>query len=243
MTHVVLGVTSADIRTSKALVPLWEHYHIAKERPSLCAQSRRPKIWPSWLIFLGPDNRQRKHAHLFFAVNFGGLILQALLEHWPRTHTDEMCGRSLCSPMCALVPLEKGAFHVPVLPLRWILSFSENGDTGTEPAEKRGGNPYFAVPLHTPVIFRFILHFVTRAEFALAAVVFPFLISESDLLYLYSLLPKSRSCWPHYVVAMVAVRWEAGHCFGCFAGMLLGRRSSCCWAKLFPPGWWTSLSM
>ncbi|XP_064653169.1 WD repeat-containing protein 48-like isoform X2 [Lineus longissimus] len=55
-------------------------------------------------------------------LNFGGLLLQALLEHWPRTHTYDV---------------------------------SENGEVNgaiTE-GEKRGGNPYFSVPGHTPVIF------------------------------------------------------------------------------------------
>ncbi len=28
--------------------------------------------------------------HVFcVSVNFGGLVLQALLEHWPRTHTED----------------------------------------------------------------------------------------------------------------------------------------------------------
>ena len=55
-------------------------------------------------------------------MNFGGLVLQALLEHWPRTYTEE-------NP--------------------------ENGeqDAGGD-TEKKRGNPYFNVPAHTPVIFR-----------------------------------------------------------------------------------------
>lgn len=30
----------------------------------------------------------------FIPVNFGGLILQALLEHWPRTHAPEIMGKN-----------------------------------------------------------------------------------------------------------------------------------------------------
>ena len=57
-------------------------------------------------------------------MNFGGLLLQALLEHWPRTQTEVAI---------------------------------ENGDVkGTVDNEKKGGNPYFSVPGHAPVIFRLV---------------------------------------------------------------------------------------
>ncbi|KAI0242860.1 WD repeat-containing protein 48 [Lamellibrachia satsuma] len=57
-------------------------------------------------------------------LNFGGLVLQALLEHWPRTYTET----------------------------------SHTYLEGDEPGkviccENKGGNPYFSVPSHTPIIF------------------------------------------------------------------------------------------
>lgn len=57
------------------------------------------------------------------SVNYGNLLLQALLEHWWRPlHADDE---------------NEG---------------SSNDSNG--PIHTRGGNPYFAVPVHTPVIFR-----------------------------------------------------------------------------------------
>ncbi|ELT97651.1 hypothetical protein CAPTEDRAFT_214334, partial [Capitella teleta] len=56
-------------------------------------------------------------------LNFGGLILQALLEYWPKTHTAEV--------------METDHFN----------SESQPSDN------RKGGNPYFSVPGHTPVIF------------------------------------------------------------------------------------------
>ena len=54
-------------------------------------------------------------------VNYGNLLLQALLEHWSRP-----------------LPVD-----------------DENDGNGDEPGgQARGGNPYFSVPGHTPVIFR-----------------------------------------------------------------------------------------
>ncbi|XP_024938013.1 WD repeat-containing protein 48 isoform X2 [Cephus cinctus] len=54
-------------------------------------------------------------------VNYGNLLLQALLEHWWRPlHADENEG---------------------------------NGNDGNGPTHTRGGNIYFSVPGHTPVIF------------------------------------------------------------------------------------------
>lgn len=65
-------------------------------------------------------------------VNYGNLLLQALLEHWWRPlHADD--------------------------------ENEGNGNDGNGPIHTRGGNPYFSVPSHTPVIFRYaknIKHFV-----------------------------------------------------------------------------------
>lgn len=61
----------------------------------------------------------------FVAVNYGNLLLQALLEHWWR-------------------------------PLQVDEDTECQGDhQGT--GQTRGGNEYFSVPGHTPVIFRCIL--------------------------------------------------------------------------------------
>ncbi|XP_071554864.1 WD repeat-containing protein 48 isoform X1 [Temnothorax nylanderi] len=55
-------------------------------------------------------------------VNYGNLLLQALLEHWWRPlHADD--------------------------------ENEGNGNDGNGPMHTRGGNPYFSVPSHTPVIF------------------------------------------------------------------------------------------
>lgn len=57
------------------------------------------------------------------SVNYGNLLLQALLEHWWRPlHADD--------------------------------ENEGNGNDGNGPTHTRGGNPYFSVPGHTPVIFR-----------------------------------------------------------------------------------------
>ncbi|XP_058801534.1 WD repeat-containing protein 48 [Phymastichus coffea] len=55
-------------------------------------------------------------------VNYGNLLLQALLEHWWRPlHADD--------------------------------EIDNNSNDGNGPRHTRGGNPYFSVPDHTPVIF------------------------------------------------------------------------------------------
>ncbi|XP_066597028.1 WD repeat-containing protein 48 isoform X2 [Prorops nasuta] len=55
-------------------------------------------------------------------VNYGNLLLQALLEHWWRPlHADD--------------------------------ENEGNGNDGIRPTHTSGGNPYFSVPGHTPVIF------------------------------------------------------------------------------------------
>lgn len=63
-------------------------------------------------------------------INYGQLLLQALLEHWPRPF---QLG-------------EEGGMDVPVDPHPPIIS---NG------AISRPGNEYFSVAPHTPVIFRY----------------------------------------------------------------------------------------
>ena len=56
-------------------------------------------------------------------MNYGNLLLQALLEHWWRPlHVDD--------------------------------EIDNNSNDGSGPRHTRGGNPYFSVPGHTPVIFR-----------------------------------------------------------------------------------------
>ncbi|XP_023246639.1 WD repeat-containing protein 48 isoform X2 [Copidosoma floridanum] len=55
-------------------------------------------------------------------VNYGNLLLQALLEHWWR-------------------------------PLNGDDEIDSNSNDGSNPRHTRGGNPYFSVPGHTPVIF------------------------------------------------------------------------------------------
>jgi len=68
-------------------------------------------------------------------VNYGNLLLQALLEHWWRPlHADD--------------------------------ENEGNGNDGNGPLQHtRGGNPYFSVPSHTPVIFRYIKSFIEIPTF------------------------------------------------------------------------------
>ena len=70
-----------------------------------------------------------------YPVNFGGLLLQALLEHWPRTHTIE--------------PEE-----IPHATNGMDTSSDENkSPRDTSAGTLRTGNGYFSVLGHTPVIF------------------------------------------------------------------------------------------
>ncbi|RWS08592.1 WD repeat-containing protein 48-like protein [Dinothrombium tinctorium] len=71
-------------------------------------------------------------------INLGGLLLQALLEHWPQTYTTEE---------------ELGVI---------VNGKEENGDTRSSDSNKasdalhtcqRPANQYFSVPVHTPIIF------------------------------------------------------------------------------------------
>lgn len=58
-------------------------------------------------------------------MNYGNLLLQALLEHWWRPlHADD--------------------------------ENEGNSNDGNGPIHTRGGNPYFSVPSHTPVIFKYV---------------------------------------------------------------------------------------
>lgn len=60
----------------------------------------------------------------FPSVNYGNLLLQALLEHWWRPlHVDD--------------------------------ENEGNSNDGNSSIHTRGGNLYFSVPTHTPVIFRY----------------------------------------------------------------------------------------
>uniref|UniRef100_A0A2K5BW91 WD repeat-containing protein 48 n=1 Tax=Aotus nancymaae TaxID=37293 RepID=A0A2K5BW91_AOTNA len=62
---------------------------------------------------------------IFFGLNIGGLLLQALLEYWPRTHVNPMDEE------------ENEVNHV----------------NGEQENRVQKGNGYFQVPPHTPVIF------------------------------------------------------------------------------------------
>lgn len=67
--------------------------------------------------------------YYFVAVNYGNLLLQALLEHWwrpPQVDEDTDC---------------------------------QGDQQGT--GQTQGGNDYFSVPGHTPVIFRCIFLYTT----------------------------------------------------------------------------------
>lgn len=65
---------------------------------------------------------------MLFSVNYGNLVLQALLEHWwrPLAHDDDNDGQG------------------------------DSPSTAGSNTHARGGNEYFSVPGHTPVILRFV---------------------------------------------------------------------------------------
>ncbi|XP_022083499.1 WD repeat-containing protein 48-like [Acanthaster planci] len=114
-------------------VPNW--FSVDLKIGMLCIHLEESDCFASWVsskdVGLGPvDGPETK-------VNFGGLLLQALLEHWPKTHSlepEEMNGHvngHNTSPgdiNLSLDPVHQGT----------VL---------------RKGNCYFSVPGHTPVIF------------------------------------------------------------------------------------------
>ncbi|TSS97513.1 WD repeat-containing protein 48 [Bagarius yarrelli] len=77
--------------------------------------------------FTSPDGSDPK-------LNLGGLLLQALLEFWPRTHINPM-------------EEEEEVNHVTAL------SFFGYVVNGEQENRLQKGNGYFQVPPHTPVIF------------------------------------------------------------------------------------------
>ncbi|XP_071495123.1 WD repeat-containing protein 48-like [Diadema antillarum] len=77
-------------------------------------------------------------------VNFGGLVLQALLEHWPRTHAydpDSINGH-------AVNGIDTSTDDIN-------LTVDSSSPTTSHPPHSviNKGNSYFSVPPHTPVIF------------------------------------------------------------------------------------------
>ena len=79
-------------------------------------------------------------------VNYGQLLLQALLEHWPRPFQlgDEAQGDAAQTATGASGP------ESTVAPI--VASVGANG------ALHKPGNEYYTVPPHTPVIFRFLFY-------------------------------------------------------------------------------------
>lgn len=91
---------------------------------------------------------------LHLVVNLGGLLLQALLEFWPRTRINPMDeeenevnhGKSVASSAVG----DEQAAQVRDLPRPSVALLTVNG----EPENRvQRGNGYFQVPPHTPVIF------------------------------------------------------------------------------------------
>ena len=73
-------------------------------------------------------------------VNYGQLLLQALLEHWPRPF--QLGEEAAAGGSDGLAGPDSTSSHPPV-------ASSTNG------AVHRPGNEYFTVAPHTPVIFRY----------------------------------------------------------------------------------------
>ncbi|XP_077990017.1 WD repeat-containing protein 48-like [Glandiceps talaboti] len=117
-------------RFKKVYVPNW--FSVDLKIGMLCIHLEESDCFAAWVsakdVGLEPnDGTDAK-------VNFGGLLLQALLEHWPRTHTH-------------ILPDDMGN--------------QMNGDEmspsdislSLDPSTLKTGNGYFSVPGHTPVIF------------------------------------------------------------------------------------------
>ncbi|XP_071804408.1 WD repeat-containing protein 48-like [Asterias amurensis] len=114
-------------------VPHW--FSVDLKIGMLCIHVDESDCFAAWVsskdVGLGPvDGPETK-------VNFGGLLLQALLEHWPRTHSLE--------------PEEING-HV-----NGHNTSSDDVNLSMDPVHQgtilRKGNSYFSVPPHTPVIF------------------------------------------------------------------------------------------
>ena len=90
-------------------------------------------------------------------VNYGQLLLQALLENWPRPFQlgDEAAAAAAAADGC--LPSDNVNHHAP--------SSSSSSSSATSAAAAaaaangssihRPGNDYYTVPPHTPVIFRY----------------------------------------------------------------------------------------
>lgn len=96
-----------------------------------------------------------------FAVNLGGLLLQALLEFWPRTRINPMdeeeneVNHGERIVFCYIQQSEDflcvcGGQPVSSLACVCVCVFTVNGE---QENRVQKGNGYFQVPPHTPVIF------------------------------------------------------------------------------------------
>ncbi|XP_002730546.1 WD repeat-containing protein 48 [Saccoglossus kowalevskii] len=114
-------------RFKRVYVPNW--FSVDLKIGMLCIHLEESDCFAAWVsakdVGLEPnDGADAK-------VNFGGLLLQALLEHWPRTH--------------AMTHLDDITNHVN--------SDAMSPNDINVNLEPRNGNGYFTVPIHTPVIF------------------------------------------------------------------------------------------
>lgn len=106
------------------------------------------------------------HTYTHFKVNLGGLLLQALLEFWPRTRINPMDeeenevnhgedgvlnpqASAAAGPRWLLLPVSQRQL-CSALPWDCVLASAVNGE---QENRVQKGNGYFQVPPHTPVIF------------------------------------------------------------------------------------------
>lgn len=99
-------------------------------------------------------------------MNLGGLLLQALLEFWPRTRINPMDeeenevnhgenvalnqqAAAAAGARSPLLPVSQGQV-CSVSPRECVLASAVNGE---QENRVQKGNGYFQVPPHTPVIF------------------------------------------------------------------------------------------
>lgn len=130
-------------RTQMVYVPNW--FSVDLKIGMLCIHLDETDCFPAWVsskeVGLGePDEPETK-------LNYGGLVLKALLEHWPTAHSYDPD---------SVIPRTENGIDTKTDDIK--VSFGSSSPS-TPPELRRHntlivkGNRYFSMPPHTPVIF------------------------------------------------------------------------------------------
>lgn len=150
------------------------HHHVGRERLLRCLGVRqgcwvfkfrwiRPKAYENTRLAVFLTHRCSLYAPPPPIVNLGGLLLQALLEFWPRTRINPMdeeenevnhgeevvLNQQAAAAASLLLPVSQWQV-CSVSPWECVLASTVNGE---QENRVQKGNGYFQVPPHTPVIF------------------------------------------------------------------------------------------